>query len=238
MAVVADVDADGGESGPEDRVAEIARLEEVLLPEAGRVRDVILPVLAEVGAVGVIHRRRVVVDPRLLALVHRHHHRHLVLAGVLRHQLGRRSGNRLGDVVPVRVLRRTEVRTVEHFLERQDLYPAPARLLDERDVDVDRRLANFLDRNGRVGQRSGSLDQAAHDTSGHLRAHPLCNWAARARGDARVKSALAWRSLPEPTASSKQAEPGRRHDRHGAPGRAACIGTGFEGVLSSIRRLG
>ena len=84
MAVVADVDADRGEARLEHRVAEVARLEEVLLPEAGRVRDVVLAVLAEIGAVGVVDRGGVVVDAGLLALVDRHDHRHLVLLRVAR----------------------------------------------------------------------------------------------------------------------------------------------------------
>ena len=62
VAVVADVDADLRVARLEDRIAEVAGLEVVLLPEAGRdLRDVVLPVLAEVGAVGVDDRGGVVV---------------------------------------------------------------------------------------------------------------------------------------------------------------------------------
>ena len=64
MTVVADVDADGGELRPEHRVAKVARLEEVLLPKAGGMRNVVLPVLAEVRAVGVVYGGGVVVDAR------------------------------------------------------------------------------------------------------------------------------------------------------------------------------
>src|SRR5947207_13732107 len=55
VAVITDVDADRGVAGLEDGVAEVAGLEEELFPEAGRVRDVVLAVLAEVAAVGVDH---------------------------------------------------------------------------------------------------------------------------------------------------------------------------------------
>ena len=58
VPVVADVDADRGEARLEDRIAEVARLEEVLLPEAGRVRDVVLAVLPEIRAVARRRRRR------------------------------------------------------------------------------------------------------------------------------------------------------------------------------------
>ena len=49
VPVVADVDADRREARLEHRIAEVARLEEVLLPEARRVRDVVLAVLPEVA---------------------------------------------------------------------------------------------------------------------------------------------------------------------------------------------
>ena len=110
VAVVADVDADLRVPRLEDRVAEVARLEEVLLPEAGGVRDVVLAVLAEVRAVGVEDGGGVVVDARVLALVDGHDDRHLVLLRDLRDRLGRGPGHALGGVVPARVLRRAEVR--------------------------------------------------------------------------------------------------------------------------------
>ena len=65
VAVVADVDADLADRGVEDRVAQVARAEVELLPEARvAVRDVDLAELAEVLAVGVDHGGRVVVDAR------------------------------------------------------------------------------------------------------------------------------------------------------------------------------
>src|SRR4030095_16470356 len=55
VTVVTDVDADRRVPRLEDRVSEVARLEKILLPEAGRVRDVVLAVLAEIRAVVVIN---------------------------------------------------------------------------------------------------------------------------------------------------------------------------------------
>ena len=157
VAVVADVDADGRVARLEHRVAEVARLEEVLLPEPAGVRDVVLAVLAEIRAVGVVDGGGVVVDAGLLALVDRHDHRHRCTSARRSPWLGGRAGHRLGDVVPVRVLRRAEVRAVEHFLQAEDLHAALAGLLDERDVRVDRRLAApRAIGDGRIGDRRGA----------------------------------------------------------------------------------
>src|SRR5258706_6232429 len=52
VPVIADVDADRCVPGLENRVSKVAGLEEELLPEARRVRDVVLAVFAEVAAVG------------------------------------------------------------------------------------------------------------------------------------------------------------------------------------------
>jgi hypothetical protein len=168
VAVVADVDADRREARLEDRIAKVARLEEVLLPEARGVRDMVLAVLPEIGAVVVVDRGGVVVDTRLLAFVDRHDHRHPVPFCALGDEVGGRPWHALGDVVPVRVLRRTEVRAVEDLLQPQDLDALLAGLVDERQVDVDGRLTDLLERGGRVGQGSGCLDQAADDSSRHV----------------------------------------------------------------------
>src|SRR4029453_15564571 len=54
MPVVADVHADGRVARLEDGVAQVAGLEVELLPERGQaMRDVVLPVFADVAAVGV-----------------------------------------------------------------------------------------------------------------------------------------------------------------------------------------
>jgi hypothetical protein len=67
----------------------------------------------------------------------------------------------------VRVLRRAEVRAVEHFLQAEDLHAAPAGLLDERDVRGNRRVPHLGNRHGRIGERRGRLDQTAADDTRH-----------------------------------------------------------------------
>src|SRR5436309_850282 len=149
VAIVADVHADRGEPRLENGIAQIARFEEELLPESGGVRNVILAVFAEVGAVRIDHRGRVVVDAGHLALVDRHDHRHLVLLGQLLHVLDRRARNRFGDVAPLRVLAGTEVGAVEDFLQAEDLDAFLPCFLYIRKVLFQHRVADLGD--GRVG---------------------------------------------------------------------------------------
>src|SRR5215472_5017552 len=79
VPVVADVHADPARRGVEHRVAHVARPEVELLPEPLDLRDVRLAVLAQVAAVGVDHRRGVVVDAGVLFLVHRRDDHDVVL---------------------------------------------------------------------------------------------------------------------------------------------------------------
>ena len=95
-----------------------------LLPEALHVRDVRLAVLAQVLAVGVDHRRRVVVDARGLRvlLVHRDDEDHARLLGEVLHPLrGRAVRDQLGVAVVLGVLDLAEVRAVEQLLEEHHL---------------------------------------------------------------------------------------------------------------------
>src|SRR5690242_6682296 len=121
VPLVADVDADPAHRGVEHRVAEVARTEVVLLPEAFHLRDVVLAVLAEERAVRVDDRGGVVVDALLLGLVDRHDKHHLVLARDIAHQPdGGPVGDRLGPGVPLRLLHLAEVRAIEEFLQAGD----------------------------------------------------------------------------------------------------------------------
>src|ERR1700761_945324 len=117
VPVIADVDTDLAHRGVEYRVTAVARPEVELLPESGKVREVVLAVLAEVGPVGVDHRGRVVEKARLLKLVHREDHDHAELGRELREALGDRAGHRLGVLVELRVLHLAEVGAVEKLLE-------------------------------------------------------------------------------------------------------------------------
>src|SRR6202050_1860737 len=122
VPVVADVHADPADRGVEDRVAEVARPEVELLPEALDLRDVGLAVLAEVAAVRVDHRGGVVVDAGVLLLVHRRDDHDAVPAGHVLQQRGRRTpGDLLGVGVVVGVLHLAEVRSVEQFLQADHL---------------------------------------------------------------------------------------------------------------------
>src|SRR5215472_1404565 len=133
VPLVADVDADPAHRGVEHRVPEVAGAEVVLLPEALHLRDVVLAVLAEEGAVGVDDRGGVVVDALLLFLVDRHDQHHLVLPRHVAHQPdGGAVGHPLGPGVPLRLLHLAEVRAVEEFLQASDARPLRRGVADRR----------------------------------------------------------------------------------------------------------
>ncbi len=129
VAVVADVDADLADGGVEDRPAEIAGAEVELLPEALDLRDVVLAVGAEDGAVGVDHGRGVVVEAGLLDLEDGDDDHHAGLAGQGLHAAdGGPVGHRFGPAVVLRVLDLAEVGGVEDLLEPDDLRAPPGGL--------------------------------------------------------------------------------------------------------------
>src|SRR3954454_21815242 len=168
VAVVADVDADLAVLRIEDRIAEVAGTEVELFPEAGGdVRDVVLAVLAEVGAVGVDDGGGVVVDAGRFFLVERDDDDHAVLPGVLLHELRRRAvGDALDRVVPARVLLGAEVRTGEDFLHADHLHAFLTGLIDVLEGALELRVANGLE--ALVGARGErGLDQAGFHDTGH-----------------------------------------------------------------------
>src|SRR5579859_3403703 len=133
VPLVADVHADPAHRGVEHRVAEVPGAEVVLLPEALHLREVVLAVLAEEGAIGVDDRSGVVVDAFLLRLVDRYDQHHLVLARDITHQPhGRAVGHRLGPGVPLRLLHLAEVRAIEEFLQAGDTRALGCRVTDRR----------------------------------------------------------------------------------------------------------
>src|SRR5215469_2691360 len=122
VPLVADVDADPADRGVEHRVAEVAGAEVVLLPEPLHLRNVVLAVLAEEGAVGVDDRGGVVQDAFLFLLIDGHDQDHVVLAGHVAHEPhGRAVRDRLGPGVPLGLLYLAEVGAVEEFLQAGDL---------------------------------------------------------------------------------------------------------------------
>lgn len=141
VAVVADEDADPADPRAEDRVADVARLEEVPLREdRPDLRDVRLSVLAEHRAVGVDHRRGVVEDALQLLLEERHDEHHLVLPRELANGLDRGAVVGLRREEPVRLLLRAEGRAEEDLLQARDLGAARGRLLDHLHVLGERLL--------------------------------------------------------------------------------------------------
>src|SRR5579863_519009 len=141
MAVVTDVDPDRTDGGLKDRIAEVARPEVVLLPKPGYLRDVVLSVLAEVGAVGINDKGGVVEDSRHLFFVDRDDEDHVQLFGELAHQLRRRAGrHRLRVREVLGVLHLAAVRAVEELLETEDLGALRRGIFRHRDARFDHRL--------------------------------------------------------------------------------------------------
>src|ERR1700741_5470870 len=111
MAVVANVDSDARKSGIKRRIPKITWFEVKLFPEAGvDVRDVVLPILAEILSVSINHRRGVVVDAGDLFLVDRHDDNHAVGFGDFLHEAHRWSiGNSFDRFVPACLLFSAEI---------------------------------------------------------------------------------------------------------------------------------
>ena len=121
VTVVTDVDADLADRGVEDRVAAVAGTEVELFPEPVHVRDVLLAVLTEVGAVGVEHRCGVVEEAGSGVFVDRQHHDHVQFLGQGLEALDDGTGDCFGVLVELRVLHLAEVGAVEQLLEADDL---------------------------------------------------------------------------------------------------------------------
>ena len=170
MPVVADVDAELDVGGLEHGIAQVAGLEEKLLVETGiDLRDVGLPILAEVLAVGVDDRGGVVVHAGHGLLVDRNDHDHAVLLRVLLHEpRGVAVGNRFGGRVPLSILAGAEVGLREDFLEAQHLHAGGAGFVDEGQVRFDHAVPDLFRSHGHVALQT-HLDQSAlelaHDST-------------------------------------------------------------------------
>src|SRR2546427_401575 len=112
VTIVADVDSDIWELGLEDRVTEVAGFEIKLLPKPRRtVRDVVLPIFAEILAIGIDNRRGVVVNTLDFFFVNRNDHGHTMLLGDFSHELdGGPIGNLFDHPIPTGRLFGAEVR--------------------------------------------------------------------------------------------------------------------------------
>ncbi len=123
MAVVANIDADASEFRVKNQVPSIARREIKLLPKArSNLRDVVLPIFAEVFSIRVDHGRGVEEQTRHLTLVDGNHNHHSMFLGELFHALGGGAvGYWLGELVPTDLLFSAEVRAIEKLLKAKDL---------------------------------------------------------------------------------------------------------------------
>ena len=166
VTIITNVDADAGDLGFKSRKAEIARREVELLPESRQaMRDVRLAVLAQVRAVGVNHRRRVVVDAGHLFFINRHNHRHAMCARDLLHQPCRRAlRDAFDQIIPVRVLLGGEVWAIEKLLQADDLHATAGGVFDHSHMLIDHSLLDLFNRAfGRLAV--GSLyESASHDS--------------------------------------------------------------------------
>jgi hypothetical protein len=172
VPVIADVDADARVGRVERRIAQIARLEIELLPESRRhVRDVVLAVFAKVFAVGVNHRRRVVIDAGDLFLVDRNDQYHPMFARDILHQFHCPPVGDLFDrFVPSRLLFGAEIRRGEDLLHAQNLHTLFGRRFDHAEMFLDVDPLDLFDR--RVSWRGVlRLNQTAFDCA----LHNLCS---------------------------------------------------------------
>ena len=111
----------------------VARREVVLLVEERIVGNVHLAIHAEQRPVRVDDRRGVAIDAARLPLEDRDDENDAKLLGQRLHAVGRRPGDRLGEVEALALLRFAEVRRVEQLLEANDLRPARRGFADAAD---------------------------------------------------------------------------------------------------------
>ena len=159
MAVVTDVDTDPAHRGVEDRVAHVAGPEVELLPEALHLGNVGLAVLAQVGPVGVDHRRGVEVETVVFFLEDGDDEHHPGFFGEVLHPAGSRAvGDWLGVVEVLVLLHLAEVGAVEKLLEAHHLYALPGGLPGVLDGLFDHRFLVA----GPLGLDDGCSDNVRH----------------------------------------------------------------------------
>src|SRR5882724_13534032 len=168
MAVVTDIDSDARELCIEDRIAGISGSEVKLLPESGmHVRNMVLPVLAQVSAVRVDDRRGIEIKAGHLLFVHRNDHCHAVLGGNPLHQFGGGAvWDAFGQFVPANILLRAKIGSVEKFLKAKHADFFLGSLLDQLEVLLDHGLFDLRQRMI-AAKRVARLDQATANDSRH-----------------------------------------------------------------------
>lgn len=185
VAVVTDVDADRPDRGLKNGIAEVAGLEVKLLIETRvHVGDVVFTVEAEQLTVRVNHRGGVVVHACHSELVNGDDDHHAVLFRDLLHALHGRAGDRLGEVVPARVVLGAEIGAIEKFLITEYLDTVPGCFLGERDVLLEHGLLDLFQfpRDIRMAHlrcvcggwdNVGSLYEPSPDSGRHILCPPL-----------------------------------------------------------------
>ena len=119
--VPADEHADPAVASVPGAEAQVARGEVELLVVLRVVRNVHLPVLAQILPVGVHHGGRIVVDPLGALLEERGDDHHLELPSERHQPVGGRAGDRLGEIEELVIFGLTEILTAEELLQADDL---------------------------------------------------------------------------------------------------------------------
>src|SRR5690606_30588279 len=129
--IPADEHAELGGAGRERPKAQVARREIELLVVARIVRNVHLPVLADVAAPTVEHGGRIVEEPRGPPLEQARDDRHVELRRDAREALGRRAGDGLRELELRRVLGLAEVAGPEELRQHDELRALCRRVANE-----------------------------------------------------------------------------------------------------------
>src|SRR5579871_6086428 len=168
MPVVADINSNPCILRFKYGISQVAGREIELLPKSGMaVGDVMLAIFSEVAPVGIDYRGSVEIHARHMFFVNGNDHDHFVFGCDFLHQLGRWAvGYALGQFIPASILFRAKIRSIEKFLQTENLRFLSRGLLDQLHVFVDHRLPDLLE--GALGaKRVAGLNQGATDIAGH-----------------------------------------------------------------------
>src|ERR1041385_50504 len=168
VPVIADVNSNARVLGLERGIAGVTGSEVKLFPEArGHLWDVVLAILAQVFAVSIDHRSRIVVEACHLFLIDRDHDHHAVFGCDFLHQLDCGAvRDRLSQLIPAGALLRAEIRAVKNFLKAQHLDLLFRRLFNQLQVFFNHGFFDLFERLVRA-QHVAGLDQAAAHNSRH-----------------------------------------------------------------------
>lgn len=130
-------------------------------------REMRFAIFAKKPAIGIDHRRSVVVDSRSINLVNGNDEYHTQSASGLHHQLNRRAvRNLFRDVIPTHLLLRWKIRAIEKFLHAENLNSFSGGHFNERHVFIDHCRANGA-RIGTTVVGTGCLNESGFNDSWH-----------------------------------------------------------------------